>query len=69
MRLIALYDNEEVSEGHSREVAGTRRGSMFSALLQPSLAGERSHTPVEEAGICLHALGAWPRQGWEALVW
>lgn len=69
VRLIALYDNEEVSEGHSRGVAGTGRGSMFFALPQPCLAGERSHTPVEEAGICLHPRGAWPRQGWEGLVW
>lgn len=63
MRLIALYDNEEVSEGHRHGGAGTRRGSMFSALPQPCLAGETSHTPVEEAGICLHPHGAWPRQG------
>lgn len=69
VRLIALYDNEEVSEQHSHEVAGTRRGSMFSALPQPCLAGERSHTPVEEVGICLDPHEAWPRQGWEALLW
>lgn len=29
VRLIALYDNEEVSEGHSPGVAGTGRGSML----------------------------------------
>lgn len=69
MRLIALYDNEEVSEGHSRGLAGTRRGSVFFALPQPCLTGEKFHTPVEKAGICLHPYGTWPRQGWEALVW
>lgn len=69
MRLIALYDNEEVSEWHSRGVAGTRRGSMFFALPQPCLAGDRSQAPAGEGGLCLPPDGAWLSQGWEALVW
>ncbi|KFW11650.1 Aspartyl aminopeptidase, partial [Fulmarus glacialis] len=50
VRLIALYDNEEVSKGHSRGMAGTGRGSMFFALPQPCLAGDRSQAPAGQAG-------------------
>lgn len=63
MRLIALYDNEEVSKWHSHGVAGTRRGSMFFALPQPCLAGDRSQAPAGEGGLCLPPDGAWLSQG------
>ena len=63
VRLIALYDNEEVSERHSRGVASTGRDSMFFTLPQLCLAGDRSQAPAGQGGVCFPPCGAWSRQG------
>lgn len=70
VRLVALYDNEEVSERHSRGVASTGRDSMFFTLPQPCLAGDRSQAPAGQGGVCFPPpVEHGPGRGWEALVW
>lgn len=76
VRLIALYDNEEVSEGRSRGVSSTGSGSMFFALPQPCLAGDRSQAPARQEGVCLPPLGSMAQAGggkhgcgWKLLCW
>lgn len=62
MRLIALYDNEEVSESHSPGVASAGRGSMFFALPQPSLTGDRSQALARQGEVCLPPVEHCPRR-------
>lgn len=64
VRLIALYDNEEVSGGHGHEVAGTRRGFMFFLLFLSCAWQERDPTPQwRKQGFAYTHMGHGPGRG------